>query len=110
MGPPNSPLCAQYLSIAKQVCLTLGLPLHPLKCVGPSSVMVVLGIELDSVAQIARLPTDKLEVACRIVQQWRSRRWCNRGQLESLIGHLQHGAKVVCPGRTFLRRMIDFLC
>ena len=72
VGPPNSPLCAQYLSIAKQVCLTLGLPLHHLKSVGPSSVMVGLGIELDSMAQIARLPADKLEVACRIVQQWQS--------------------------------------
>ena len=72
--------------------------------------MVVLGSEFDSVAQIARLPTDKLEVACRIVQQWRSRKWCNRGQLKSLIGHLQHAAKVVWPGRTFLHRMIDLLC
>lgn len=72
--------------------------------------MVVLGIELDLVAQIARLPTDKLEVACQIVQQWCSRRLCNRGQLESLIGHLQHTAKVVWPGRIFLHRMIDLLC
>lgn len=110
VGTLNSPLCAQYLSIAQQVCHTLGLPLHPLKCVGPSSVMVVSSIELDSVAQIARLPTDKLEAACRIVQQWRSRKWCNRGQLESLIGHLQHAAKVVWPDRTFLRWMIDLLC
>ena len=31
-------------------------------------------------------------------------------QLESLIGHLHHAAKVVWPGRTFLRRMIDLLC
>ena len=54
--------------------------------------------------------TCKLEAACRIVQQWRSRRWCNRGQLESLIGHLQHAAKVVWPGRTFLHRMVDLLC
>ena len=61
-------------------------------------------------AQIARLPTDKLEAACRIVQQWRSRKWCNCGQLESLIGHLQHAAKVVWPDRTFLRWMIDLLC
>ena len=36
--------------------------------------------------------------------------WCNRRELESLIGHLHHAAKVVWPGRTFLRRMIDLLC
>ena len=35
---------------------------------------------------------------------------CNRRELESLIGHLHHAAKVVWPGRTFLRRMIDLLC
>ena len=31
-------------------------------------------------------------------------------QNESLIGHLHHAAKVVWPGRTFLRRLIDLLC
>lgn len=55
VGPHNSPLCAQYLGIVKQVCHTLGLPIHPFKCVEPSSLMVVLSIELDLVAQIARL-------------------------------------------------------
>ena len=29
--------------------------------------------------------------------------------MEYLIGHLHHAAKVVWPGRTFLRRMIDLL-
>ena len=101
-GPPNSPLCTQYLSIARHRCHRLGLPLHPLKCVGPSSVMVVSGIELDSVQQIARFPSDKLEAACLLVQQWRSWKWCNCGQLESLIGHLQHATKVVWLCRTFL--------
>ena len=37
-------------------------------------------------------------------------KWCFRWELESLIGHLHHAAKVVWPGRTFLRRMIDLLC
>ena len=31
-------------------------PLHPGKCVGPTLVLAVLGIELDSLAQVARLP------------------------------------------------------
>ena len=30
-------------------------------------------------------------------------------ELESLIGHLHRAAKVVWPGRTFFRRMIDLL-
>jgi len=54
--PPESSKCAHNLSIAVSVCRHLGLPLHPGKCVGPSTELVVLGIELDSINQIACLP------------------------------------------------------
>ena len=60
VGPHNSPLCAQYLGIVKQACHTLGLPIHPFKCVGPSSVMVVLSIELDLVARIKLLGSSQI--------------------------------------------------
>ena len=72
--------------------------------------MVVLSIELDLVAQIARLLTDTLEAAGLLVQQWRPRKWCNPRQPESLTSHLQHAAKVVWSGQTFLCRMIYLLC
>lgn len=70
---------------------------------------MVLGIELDSVAQVARLPADKLLALQELLESWRSHRWCTRHPLEYLIGHLHHAAKVVWPGRSFLRRMIDLL-
>ena len=63
-APQNSNMCARNLSIALRVCTELGLPLHPHKCEGPSTVLVVLGIELDSINQIARLPIDKLSKLC----------------------------------------------
>ena len=109
-GPPDSSQCALNLRTALRVCESLGLPLHPGKCIGPSPVMTVLGIELDSVAQVARLPDDKLLALRDLVHSWLPRKWCTRRDLESLIGHLHHAAKVVWPGRTFLRRMIDLLC
>ena len=109
-GPPWSLQCAQNLATAMEVCQRLGLPLHPGKCVGPSTVLTVLGIELDSYNQVARLPQEKLLAIQNMIGSWLPRRWCNRHELESLIGHLHHAAKVVWPGRTFLRRMIDLLC
>ena len=60
--------------------------------------------------QSAHLPAEKLSVLQDLIQSWQSRRWCTRRQLESLIGHLHYSAKVVWPGHTFLRRMIDLLC
>ena len=109
MGPPESSQCAHNLRTTLAVCKRLGLPLHPGKCVGPSTVLVVLGIELDSVNQVARLPAQKLSTLKQLISSWLPRKWCNRQELESLIGHLHHAAKVVWPGRTFLRRMIDLL-
>ena len=43
-------------------------------------------------------------------QRWSAKSWCSRMELESLIGSLHHVTKVVPPGRSFLRRMIDLLC
>ena len=109
-GPPHSPQCAYNLSTALAVCKSLGLPLHPNKCIGPATSLSVLGIELDSVQQVARLPEEKLLALNQLIHTWLQRTWCKKRELESLIGHLHHAAKVVWPGRTFLRRLIDLLC
>ena len=38
--------------------------------VGPSTVLVVLGIELDSVSQVAHLPTEKLLALKELITLW----------------------------------------
>jgi hypothetical protein len=85
------------------------LPLNHEKCEGPATCLVFLGIELDSVTQIASLPAEKFNLCMSLLQSWSNKRTCHRQELESLIGHLHHACKVVRPGRTFLRRMIDLL-
>ena len=54
---------------------------------------VVLGIELDlSIKLPACLPADKLSALQGLISPWLPHtRWCNRCELESLIGHLQCG-------------------
>ena len=70
VGPPESSQCAHNLSTTIAVCKCLGLPLHPGKCVGPSTVLVVLGIEPGSVKQVARLPTEKLLALKELITLW----------------------------------------
>ena len=70
------------------------------KCIGLSTCLVVLGIELDSAAQVARLPVNKLCALQALLHSWWGRRWCSRHKLEC---SLHHATKVVWPGRTFLR-------
>ena len=48
----------------------LGLSLLPGKCVGPSIVLVVLGIELDSVNQVASLSQEKLLALQNLIGSW----------------------------------------
>ena len=110
LGPAGSSACADSITIARSVFSRLGLPLHPSKCEGPTPVLIFLGIELNSLTQTARLPHDKLISTLELLGQWASKKWCTRTELESLIGSLHHVTKVVPPGRTFLRRMIDLLC
>ena len=77
-GPPNSIQCARNLTTALVVCERLGLPLHPGKCVGPSPLLTVLGIELDSLAQVARLPADKLHALKELISSLLPPKWCNK--------------------------------
>ena len=95
-GPAQSSQCAYNLNTTVSVCHWLvGLPLHANKCVGSATSMAILGIELDSVNQVAHLPEDKLLALRELIHFWMPRRWCRKQELESLIGHLHHAAKEV---------------
>ena len=69
-SPPQSLQCAHNLATAMQVCQRLGIPLHPAKCVGPSTELVVLGIELDPFNQVACLPQEKLLALKHLISSW----------------------------------------
>ena len=45
-----------------------------------------------------------------LINSWRNHKSAKKRQLLSLIGHLAHACKVVPPGRTFLRRIINLSC
>ncbi len=109
IGPPNSTVCQEHLVTVLSVCESLGVPIATEKLEGPSSCLTFLGIEIDTVAGVLRLPEDKLSRLHHQLHRWSKRRACRRRQLESLIGLLQHACRVVRPGRSFLRQMIALL-
>ena len=109
VSPPNSPQCYESLQILNRVCNELGVPIADHKRDGPTTRIVYLGIEIDTVASQLRLPPEKLERLRTLLRQWSYRKACPRKDLESLIGQLNHACKVVRAGRSFLRRMIDLL-
>ena len=109
MGPPKSEKCRQNLESMLATCRRLGVPVAPAKCMGPTSVLVFLGFELDTNALVVRLPAEKLRRTQLLVREWMGKKACRRRELESLLGHLQHAATVIHPGRTFVRRLIELV-
>ena len=105
MGKPGSNQCDQNLHIMIQICQLLNVPLAIEKMEGPSTLLEFLGILLDTVRMEARLPDDKLARLRAMELDWLDKRNATKRQTLSLVGVLQHAAKVVRPGRVFMRRM-----
>ena len=109
VGPPVSDPCSRALASTKATSTRLRVPLAPEKSVGPTTCIIFLGIELDSIELYARLPSDKLIELRSLITTWFGERSWTRRELESLVGKLQNASAVVRPGRMLLRRLFDAL-
>ena len=109
MGPPGGRECQSNIDLMLVACRRLGVPIAPEKCAGPASVMVFLGFELNTDEMVIRLPHGKLQRILSLIREWVGKKSCRKRELESLLGHLQHAATVVRPGRTFVRRLIELV-
>ena len=90
LGPPNYQTCQRNLDTCIQQFQDWGIPLHPNKLEGPSTLLTVLGIELDSLLLQARLPQEKFDRIHTLPVSWSLKCHCTQKELESLIGNLQH--------------------
>ena len=104
---PDEAACAATMAGVRAHAAKLGILLEPFKEVGPSTILTFLGVELDTVAMVARLPPDKLADLLQSIPRWLTRRKCIKCELQSIIGKLSFACKVVPAGRIFLRRLID---
>ena len=109
LGAPYAPECANNLAVLRAVFDELGVPLAEHKTAGPTATLVFLGVSVDSVSLMLRLPEDKLSELRGIIQTWLGRKVTTVRELQSLVGKLENACKVVRPGRSFLRRMIELL-
>ena len=99
IGRPGSIECILTMI---QVCQLLNVPLATEKVEGPATELEFLGIILDTVRMEARLPEDKLSRLRMMVRDWLDKHKATKRQILSLVGVLQHAAKVVRPGRVFV--------
>ena len=105
----GTPICKRYYHSFLHCCHVLGVPIAIDKLVPPCTMLTFLRIEMDSARLQCRLPADKLRRLQSLIATWRGRHSWKKRDLQSLVGHLNHAAKVVKPGWSFLRRLIDLL-
>ena len=95
------------LESAIHLCEYLGVPLAVTKMVGPSTLVTYLGIQIDSASLTISLPENKLIKLVNLLAAWDAKLTCTKWDLLSLVGSLSFACKVVKPGCTFLRCLID---
>ena len=116
VAPPSTSVSTSTAALQKATVLlvfsNLGIPVATgdEKVEGPTTVMTVLGIEVDSVAQESSLPRDKLVSLLSLLKEWQHRSSASKRDLLFLIGHLSFAAKVVPPSWTFVRQLLDLSC
>lgn len=106
LGPPDSSICKLALHQFMSMCDVLGVPIKGEKTEGPSTTLIFLGIELDTVNMEARLPEEKIVKIQNALHSAKRRKKMTLRELQSLIGLLNFACCVVVPGRAFLRRLI----
>ncbi|XP_021367155.1 uncharacterized protein LOC110459297 [Mizuhopecten yessoensis] len=110
VAPPGSSKCMEDLANFLTFCQHTQIPIKQSKTVNPCTQLTFLGIELDSSKMEARLPMDKIIKMRQLLDQFSRRRKVTLRELQSLIGLLNFACKVISPGRTFLRRLINLTC
>ena len=85
----------KQLSIILDGFRCLGIPIATDKALGPSQVLPLLGVELDTVLFEARLPADKLREIKDPLQQLLGANHTTYGFLETFLGKLSFASRVV---------------
>lgn len=88
----------------------LGVPIAEEKTEGPKTIIIFLGLEINSVKMIIRIPMDKVSEIRSKITEMRQKEKVTLQAMQSLIGKLQFACRAVQPGRPFCRRLINSIC
>ena len=99
--------CFEIMTCFSQCADRLGIPIASEKTVWPCTNLVYLGLELDSIDMVVRMPKSKIEEIVLQIQVVLSSKKVTLKVMQRLIGLLNFATRVIIPGRPFLRRLIN---
>ena len=87
----------------------LGLLENLAKACPPSTVQLVLGVEIDTVNGTISVPVERMVEIVALVGEWQVKKLAKKVDLQSLIGKLQFVTKCVRQSRVFMNRLLEAL-
>lgn len=102
--------CVDLMSIFRAICAELGVPLAEEKTLGPTTRLVYLGLEIDTLSMTVRIPSDKIEQLRFKLSRILLKRKVTLIDLQELTGLLNFCIRAIPAGRAFVRRLYDACC
>ena len=102
-------LADQAFQILEEVLSHCGLVESSSKSVSPSTVIIFLGVLLNSITMTLQITQDRLEEILHLLDTWTHKVMADKTEVQSLVGKLVFVASCVKPGRIFISRMLNFL-
>lgn len=102
--------CANLMSIFSFICLELGVPLAHEKTLGPTTKLVYLDLEIDTINMTIRIPVEKLQQLKAQLLSLLAKRKVTLKELQSLTGLLNFCIRAIPACRVFVRRLYDCTC
>lgn len=74
---------------------------------GPTTKLIFLGFEIDTLEMIIRIPEAKVNVLRNLIESFLGREKVRLQEMQSLVGMLNFFSKAIRSSRAFIRRMYD---
>ena len=87
------------------VCQEIGMPVSPEKAVGPVQVIQFLGLTIDTIFVVIKVPGDNRTDILKILTKMIRKRKAISLDLQSLTGKLNFLCKVVPAGKPFIQNV-----
>ena len=97
--------CQADLDLFLSICQSLNIPIALDKTFTPRQNIQFLGLEIDTVKETIKVPSDKVLKARLEIHKIINKKKCTLNELQSLLGLLQFTCKVIVPGRAFLQSL-----
>lgn len=107
IGNPNTDQCLSLMGTFQELCREMGVPLNNDKTVQPTTCLIFLGLEIDTVAMQIRIPQNKVKELVQLLSYWVSKKKILLSALQAIVGKLNFFGKAIPGSRAFNRRFYN---